>query len=283
MFKKIVNFKVALTFVMIFFAMWVSGTTVQAKNVSETEPNDTMETAQLIQANSETPAQALTGNRPNQYFVDGYISSNDEDWFKVYLTRGTQYIICNGKGFDFEVYNSNAQLIYMDSYTKSGLGSSAFPFLASGDGFYYVKITGNLSSSQSYLLGVGGPTYTVETCKVNLGNVSMARNRNSTVAIDLRNFREIPEEAIVYSIKISGIGSTSVNSISIRNLTTANTVNLQNFTWSKDGLLSLEMPLSSRWQATFGFSQNTSFTPGVNFQFVYPVTNHYIDEINITL
>ncbi|MDE7444413.1 MAG: hypothetical protein K2N15_01685 [Lachnospiraceae bacterium] len=282
MLKKFFNVKVALTLTIMCCTMWVSGMTVHAQNVNETESNNTVETAQLIQANSETPAQALTGNRPNQYFVEGHISASDEDWFKVYLTSGTQYVICNGNGFDFEVYNSDLQLVYEDSYLKSGnLGSSAFPFWASSNGFYYVRITG--SSSQSYLLGVGGPTYSVEACKVNLRNVDMSGNRASTVAIDLRNRPEIPEGALVYAIRFSGIGATSVDSISVRNLTTANTINLQNFTWSKDGLLSLEMPLESNWQATFGYYKNTSFTPTATFQFVYPVTSHYIDAINITL
>jgi len=281
--KFLFNFKVVTALAVICCAIWISGTTVYAQNVSDEEPNNNKETAQLIQANSETPEQALTGNRPNQYLVEGFTDSNDEDWFKVYLTRGTQYVICNGKGFDFEIYDSGSEPFYRDSYSKVGLGSSAFPFFASEDGYYYVKVRGNLSTPQSYILGVGGPTYTVESCEVNLGSVSMSGSRDTTVSIDLRNYSEIPEGALVYAISFSKVGSTSVDSISVRNLTTSNTINLANYTWSKNGLVSLEMPLNSRWQVTFGYSKNTSFTPVANFQFVYPVTNHYVDEINITL
>ena len=46
---------------------------MRAENVKEVESNDTMEMAQLIEANSETAAQAVSGNRPDQYVVNGYI------------------------------------------------------------------------------------------------------------------------------------------------------------------------------------------------------------------
>lgn len=53
--------------------MYTQGMTVRAENVKEVESNDTMEMAQLFEANSETAAQAVSGNRPDQYVVNGYI------------------------------------------------------------------------------------------------------------------------------------------------------------------------------------------------------------------
>lgn len=39
--------------------------TVHAESVRETEPNNTMETAETIMANHETAAQAVSGSRPS--------------------------------------------------------------------------------------------------------------------------------------------------------------------------------------------------------------------------
>lgn len=87
------------------FCLLAGGTTIYAQKVSETESNDTKETAQLIQANKETAAGIVNGNYPDQYVVKGYTSTTDDDWYKVYLTSGTQYVTCNDNGFSFEVYD----------------------------------------------------------------------------------------------------------------------------------------------------------------------------------
>ena len=57
-----------------------------AESVRETEPNNTMETAETIMANHETAAQAVSGSRPSQHVVTGSTSNTDEDWVKVYLS-----------------------------------------------------------------------------------------------------------------------------------------------------------------------------------------------------
>jgi hypothetical protein len=70
-----------------------------------------METAQLIQANYETPTQVVSGNRINQYVVKGNTSKTDEDWYKVYLNAGVQYITCNDNPFEYEIYSSDLNLV----------------------------------------------------------------------------------------------------------------------------------------------------------------------------
>ena len=67
----------------ICFCLVAGGTTVYAQTVNESDSNDTMETAQLIRANSEAATPAVSGSRPNQYVVNGYISTTDSDWYKV--------------------------------------------------------------------------------------------------------------------------------------------------------------------------------------------------------
>jgi hypothetical protein len=246
-------------------ALLISGMKVNAQTVNEVEPNDTMETAQLIQANYETAAQAVSANRPSQYVVKGYTSTADEDWFKVYLTAGTQYATCNDK-----------------SYTKTGFGVKAYPFQVSSAGYYYVKVQGVTSSSSSYILLVGGPTYMVQTCYVSMKSITMSGS-NVVVPFDLSLNPNLPTGAVIYTMSMSDVKSTAVAGITVKNRTTGSTVNLAAFSWKKDGLVSLNLPLKSAWDVTFKYNKNTTITPKFSLDYVYPVTSENAQEITISL
>ncbi|WP_077612482.1 hypothetical protein [Clostridium sp. Marseille-P2415] len=278
MVRKAKSFKVLTTVAMVCCIVSLSGITAKAQSVNETEPNNSMETAQLIQANNETAAQAVSGNRPNQYVVKGYTSKTDEDWFKVYLNAGVQYVTCNDNSFDYEVYNSDSNLVSSGSYSKSRLFPTAYPFKASSSGYYYVKIKGITSTSSSYIMLVGGPTYLVANCSVSLGSINMSGS-DVTVPIDLRFKDAIPEGSVVYTITMNGVRSTSVNGITLKNLTSNSTVALNNFSWNKTGLVSMNMPVKGSWQIIFDYYKNTTFTPKLNLFFAYPLTSVSVNDI----
>lgn len=278
MIRKTKSFKVLTTVAMVSCMLWVSGFTAKAQTVNETEPNDSMETAQLIQANYETAAQVVSGNRTNQYVVRGDTSKTDEDWYKVYLNAGVQYITCNDNPFDYEIYNSNGNLVTSGTYTKSRLFPIGYPFNVSSNGYYYVKVKGMTSASSRYILLVGGPTYAVASCTASLGSINMS-GRDVTVPLDLRLKDTIPEGSVVYTISMSGVKSTSVNGITIKNLSKNNTVSLNNYSWYKTGLVSMNMPLKSSWQIIFNYNKNTTFTPKIDLLFAYPLTSTYVDKI----
>ncbi len=278
MIRKTKSFKALITVVMVCCIVWINGITAKAQSVSETEPNDSMETAQLIQANYETAAQVVNGNRPNQYVVKGNTSKTDEDWYKVYLNAGVQYITCNDNPFDYEIYNSDNNLVSSGTYTKSRLFPIGYSFNATSDGYYYVKVKGLTSASSSYILLVGGPTYSVGSCSVSLGSINMS-GKNVTVPVDLRYKNVIPEGSVVYAISMSGVKSNSVNGITVKNLTSNNTIVLSNYSWNKTGLASMNMPLKGNWQIIFDYNKNTTFTPKLNLLFAYPLTLEYVDNI----
>ena len=85
--------------------MLLGTTKASAQIVGESEPNNTKDMAQLIQATKETAIQAATGSRTDQYVVMGSTSMKDIDWYKVYLSKGTQYVNCNDNDFNFWVYD----------------------------------------------------------------------------------------------------------------------------------------------------------------------------------
>lgn len=281
--KKVIYIRSIVALVVTCWVLCATQIVVNAQTVYEAEPNDTMETAQLIQANKETAAQAIAGSTADEYVVRGSVSSTDDDWLKVYLDAGTQYVSCNGDNFSFDVYNSNNSLIMSQDFTKTSYGVRAYEFTADTAGYYYVRIYANTSLTRQYIVLVGGPTYAVASCTVRLNKVDMTSNRDRTESCDLTEKTELPDRAIVYAIRVNGVSSTSVDGISVRNDTTGNTINLNNYTWSKDGLVSLAMSLRAPWRITFEYHKNTSFTPSVYFSYVYPVVSEYFnDDITIT-
>ena len=239
------------------FCLLAGGTTIYAQKVSETESNDTKETAQLIQANKETAAGIVNGNYPDQYVVKGYTSTTDDDWYKVYLTSGTQYVTCN---------------------EKTGFGVKAYPFSAESEGYYYVKVTGAVPSSESYLLLVGGPTYMVAKCEVKLQPVTMANNTDKVIDFDITKENQLPENAIVYSISMNGIGSNSVDGISLTNTITNKTVDLRRYSWNQSKLESMNLILKSSWIVELAYYKDTSFTPSVDLRYAYPVVSECVED-----
>ena len=260
------------------FCLLAGGTTIYAQKVNETESNDTKETAQLIQANKETAAGIVNGNYPDQYVVKGYTSTTDDDWYKVYLTSGTQYVTCNDNGFSFEVYDPAGNRITRQSYEKTGFGVKAYPFSAESEGYYYVKVTGAVPSSESYLLLVGGPTYMVAKCEVKLQPVTMANNTDKVIDFDITKENQLPENAIVYSISMNGIGSNSVDGISLTNTITNKTVDLRRYSWNQSKLESMNLILKSSWIVELAYYKDTSFTPSVDLRYAYPVVSECVED-----
>ena len=272
------NLKGLFVLSVICFYLLAGGTTIYAQKVNETESNDTKETAQLIQANKETAAGIVNGDYPDQYVVKGYTSTTDDDWYKVYLTSGTQYVTCNDNGFSFEVYDPAGNRITRQSYEKTGFGVKAYPFSAESEGYYYVKVTGAVPSSESYLLLVGGPTYMVAKCEVKLQPVTMANNTDKVIDFDITKENQLPENAIVYSISMNGIGSNSVDGISLTNTITNKTVDLRRYSWNQSKLESMNLILKSSWIVELAYYKDTSFTPSVELRYAYPVVSECVED-----
>ncbi len=103
--------------------------------------------------------------------------------------------------------------------------------------------------------------------------------KDVTVPVDLRSKDTIPEGSVVYTISMSGVKSTSVNGITVKNVSKNNTISLNNYSWDKTGLVSLNMPLKSSWQINFKYNKNNTFTPKINLFFAYPITSTYVSDI----
>lgn len=280
--KKRTGIKLILMFAIAFSIMWAGETKTYAQTtVSEEEPNDTRETAQLIQANKETAVQAASGQYPDKYSVYGYADTSDTDWYKVYLATGEQYVTCNGFDFDFCVYDENNNVVLQKSYSKSSYGLRAYPFYVHNNGYYYIKINGITSSSEKYIILVGDPVYTSAHCKINLGSVNMAENAEFKRLIDLTNENSIPEDALIYDMAFYGLRTSNAKYATVNNKTKGYTKSFGPSIYSIHNIASLGLKVRSDWEFKIGCIKNKAIDAEFTMYFVYPVKSEYLPNNEI--
>lgn len=259
------------------FFFSIASITAEAHYTYETEPNDTMETAETIAANNEQPRGVLDGSREGQNIVSGYVDSKDVDWYKVLLKGGTNYMTLFGESagsFSFRITNSEGETMVSDLYSEVGRKFSVYSFETPEYGYYYVEIVGTRTNSNWYDFMIGSPTYEMEIVRLSCdeGSISMTSGGGTRTAhFDGRTIPGLPADAIVSSVRMTGVSSTDVSSIRLENLERGMSVNLTNLTWYGDNLISMNLPLDSMWTAQFGYRKVTTFTPVLRVNYVYPV------------
>ncbi|SFB14155.1 hypothetical protein SAMN05216249_11099 [Acetitomaculum ruminis DSM 5522] len=267
--------KLLISCVVVVFVSVMSIIVSNAQIIKETESNDTFETAEEIEANYETAAQVARNNIPGRRTISGQINEKDADWFKVYLHGGEQYVTVNGEKMIIEVYDSNKKRILYEKHTKTKLGVTAFPFKASANGYYYVKISINENDSISYKLLVGGITYDRAICEVSLDTINMTKKHNSSSVFDLVDEKILPANALVDSISMRGIRTTAVNDINVINNVT---LSLDRYIWKKQEIISRNIPLKSLWRIEYVYYKDISFNPSIEFVYIYPVKSSCVDN-----
>lgn len=271
----------------VFFALvFLFGTTnsVYAVVVQETEPNDTQYMSQLIQRNTQTPQEAAKGVQDNIYVVKGNIDNLTEDWYKVYLNVGRNFLTCNGQYFDYEIQSSSGVVLRSGRYMNPGnpgigSGIKAFNFMAQNSDYYYVKIKGITSNSTQYFVSVGGPTYALGNREISCaeGTVNMIPGVDPKVIhFDAQNLASLPQDAIVHSITLIGVGPTDVASVRITNDASNLSFSLF-YPWVLMKIEDSNMPANSMWTGTLGYSRRRSFTPTLELRYVYPVYDMWVN------
>lgn len=259
------------------FFFGITNITAQAHFSNEAEPNNTMETAETMVANNETPSGVPDGKREGQNIISGYATNKDADWFKVLLKGGTNYMTCYGQSagsFSFRITNSEGETILSDLYSKTGCDFAVYRFETPEFGYYYVEILGTGTNSTWYNFMIGSPTYELEigylSCEE--GSITMTSDGGARTAhFDGSSMPDLPADAIVSDVKMTGVSSTAVSSIRLENRKRGISFNLTNLTWFGDKLISMNLPLDSMWIAQFGYKKAITFTPVLRISYVYPV------------
>ena len=258
--------------------MSFSSVIVHAQEISETEPNDTSDQAQLIFANAETAAGCVIGSYIGQRVINGTISSTDVDWYKVSLSAGTQYITSNGASYTFEVYPEDdlSTAIFSGQYTNVGLGITAHEFTVLSSGTYYVRLAGINSSSASYKFLIGSPTYSVSDYTANLGSIYMSGS-DVTRDVNLSYNTGLPDDALVYSFSISNLSSSYNNGVTVKNFSSGTTYSLPATNLTKTISVYSNVPLKAIWRFTIKYKKTGTINPKAIFYYVYPVKSHLVN------
>ena len=118
----------------------------------------------------------------------------------------------------------------------------------------------------------------VAKCEVKLQPVTMANNTDKVIDFDITKENQLPENAIVYSISMNGIGSNSVDGISLTNTITNKTVDLRRYSWNQSKLESMNLILKSSWIVELAYYKDTSFTRSVDLRYAYPVVSECVED-----
>lgn len=258
--------------------MSFSSVKVHAQEISEVEPNDTSDQAQLIFANSETAAGCVNGSYTGQRVINGTISSSDTDWYRVSLSAGTNYVTSNGASYYFDIYLESdlANPVASGLYTNVGLGITAYEFTLSSSGTYYVKLVGVSSSAAAYKFLIGSPTYSVADYTYSFGSISM-NGSNVTRTFNLTYDASIPADAIVYSLSISNLSSSYNNGVTVQNLSSGTSYALSSTNLTTNISVYSNVPLKASWKYTFKYKKTGTISPRTTFYYVYPVTSNLVD------
>ncbi|OHW61211.1 hypothetical protein EUAN_24360 [Andreesenia angusta] len=93
----------------------LSANSSYADAMTETEPNNTINEAEVIERNNHNPAEFIKGNNSSQRVVSGTIDEADQDWYKVYLPKDSNTILSvNSKVYPiFEIYDEDLNTIML--------------------------------------------------------------------------------------------------------------------------------------------------------------------------
>lgn len=194
--KKLIKM-LATSLVMVFLL----GTTVPVygETVRETEPNGTRETAETILANTQTPEEYVDADNSNIFVVKGTVSSNDIDWFKVYLSSQDKYFSISSDLLYYQIFDSNGapvtELIYETEATSN---YHVYDYSDLSTGYYYICLTSEKASS-SYQFLFGNPVYRISKIVKEGSRVSLSSTNNSDEDTIDFEIGECPNESQVFT------------------------------------------------------------------------------------
>ncbi|MBP2024439.1 hypothetical protein J2Z44_004308 [Clostridium punense] len=163
--------KIALFLFMLLFTV-ITTTNSAYAHVDDGAPatviNNTKETSQLITANTIQDSLDFHPKMLSSCFLS---DSNDTDWYKVFLTQGTNTLTINSPYHNIVANIYSDDLVYEISTSIHGSSTKKqAKFTVDKSGTYYIRIssTETFSDKASYSLMVGAPWYIPKSYTVNL-------------------------------------------------------------------------------------------------------------------
>lgn len=238
-------------------------------NRSEAEPNNTLETAQMTYQTNEIAENFAGDDWSGRHSIYGKADSIDDDWYKVELTAGLQYLsVVHSYGDNatfVELLDSEKNVVLSET---SGTGYHVQDFYSNG-GTYYIHIKGALEHESQYTLFVGTPMLSSSEAYVTFDPV----NTSGTVkrSFSLKDETVLPEGAIVSKITLRN--ATQFSSVIVKNTSSSQSVSFSGTT-SSGNIGSLNMELKSAWETTFYPKTTVKVLPTISYVYFYPVLDN---------
>ncbi len=245
----------------------------------EIEPNNTRETAQITQPTNEIKERFAEEDWSGRYSIYGTATSSDDDWYKVELPKGEQYLtVVHSYGDNatyVEMFDSKNNQIIPRTY---GTRYNVIKFDSEGD-TYYIHIVGASENDNKYTLLVGTPMLTAGQSYVTFDPV----NTSGTIIrpFSLTNEALLPDEALVTRITLCDL-PISFNGGCVTSSSSSSSI-----TYSKTSLSgnisSLGMELKSDWNIEFYPKTTVTTVPIIDFFYFYPVYDNTVYTPFLTL
>ena len=245
----------------------------------EIEPNNTRETAQITQPTNEIKEKFAEDDWSGRHSIYGTATSSDDDWYKVDLPKGEQYLtVVHSYGDNatyVEMFDSKNNQIIPKTY---GTRYNVIPFDSKGD-TYYIHIVGASENENQYTLLVGTPMLTAAQSYVEFDPVNTSET--ITNPFSLTDEELLPDEALVARITLCDL-PISFNGARVTSSSSSSSI-----TYSKTSLSgnigSLGMDLKSDWNIEFYPKTTVTSAPIVDFFYFYPVYDNTVYTPFLTL
>ncbi len=248
-------------------------------NVAEVEPNNTRKTAQTTTQNNEIIEKVADLDFSGRYSISGKADSTDDDWYKVVLTKGEQYLSVIHPYGDHatcvELLDSDNHVIIPETY---GTRRNVVKFDSEG-GIYYVHIKGALEEESEYSLFVGTPM--ISSGEVNVLLSTSPASGTIKRTFSLADETILPENAIVSKIVLRDL-LVGFSSACVANPDYPDSITYSR-TSSSGPVGSSGISLKSSWDITFYPKETVKSLPVVSFQYCYPVCDSTMYEYSPTL
>lgn len=200
---------------------------------SDNNANDSIEDAQLIMRNTQTPTQYNSNISTSYKYVTGYIQSSDEDWYMVYLSSSDDDCLLDIRGgisnVTYEIYDSNGILLGSYVYNNGSVqvfdlydeNNNGINNIVLNDGYYYIRLSSSAVTSQYYHFTIGAPQYSRAVYSHVFENVPVSKSSPFEDSVTpAAEDTTIPDMSWAYEISISGVSSGISNQRYFRNQNT---------------------------------------------------------------
>lgn len=187
---------------------------------TDNNANDTIDDAQLIMRNTQTPAQYDSGNSVSYKFVTGYTQNGDDDWYIVYLSTSDVDCLLDvrsglsnvtfgiydsvGTLLETYVYNNNGTFQVFDLIGRETNGNNS---LITNDDYYYIHVSSNSYNSQYYYFTIGMPQYSRASYSHTFSNLTMTTNSPAVNDVTPTGDDDIPLDSYAYEVSITNVSS----------------------------------------------------------------------------